>query len=423
MSKISLVFPGQGSQYVGMGHYLYNNYQVARDTFKEACEAAKIDICKVCFEGNQNELTRTEFAQPAIFVCSVAAFRVFEYKYGIEPSYAAGHSLGEISALTCSGAIKFYDAVKIVFKRGKLMRDAHAQGYGAMAAVIGLNKDIVEAECQAVSSSSNVVAVSNYNGRNQIVISGHSDAVRKVGSRLEGFGARVVPLQVSAPFHSVLMSPAAYKFKEELNKYSYHSFRWPVISNVTGLPYDHKDEIVDKLVRQITSPVQWTTVMDYLDKAGVDILIELGPKEVLKKLALEHMKGIKAYSYDNKDDLAKIDEHFNLKSADKSMNMDLKSSVVGRCLALAVCTKNRNNDSNEYKEGVVKAYKRIQELYNRLEEDKRDVTYEHMLEALNMLKTILISKRVPLDKRVEYLKKIITETCTYNMFRDFDMVN
>ncbi|GAE86716.1 ACP S-malonyltransferase [Acetivibrio straminisolvens] len=233
MKKIALLFPGQGSQYVGMGKKLYENYSAAREVFDEANEVLGFDLKELCFNGDINELTKTENTQPVILTASVAAFRVYMEKYGVKPAFLAGHSLGEFAALTCAGAISFKDAVRIVRNRGRYMQEAVPQGIGAMAAVSGVDKPVIEETCIKVSDENHLVVVSNHNSKDQIVISGHTSAVNTASEILKKHGARIVPLKVSAPFHSPLMQPAADRLREELKLYSYNEPKWQVISNTT----------------------------------------------------------------------------------------------------------------------------------------------------------------------------------------------
>lgn len=300
MKKIALLFPGQGSQYIGMGKKLNDNFECAKKAYEEANDTIGFDLRSLCFEGDMEELTKTENTQPAILTASVAAFRVYQEEIGVEPAFMAGHSLGELSALTCSGAIRFSDAIKLVRQRGRFMQEAVPVGIGGMSAISGVDTADIEDECKKVSRDGSIVVVSNYNSHDQIVISGHKAAVESVGEALKEKGAKVIPLKVSAPFHSPLMKPAADRFENELKKYCYDGPRYPVISNVTALPYECAESVQINLTKQITSPVQWIRSMQYLESAGVEMFIELGPKKVLKNLAAKivHVKDVFSYDYD-----------------------------------------------------------------------------------------------------------------------------
>ena len=420
MNKIALIFPGQGSQYIGMGKALCDRSNVARQTFEEANDAIGFDIKKLCLEGSIEELTKTENTQPAILAVSVAAFRTYMNEIGIEPEYLAGHSLGEISALTCTGGIQFSDAVKIVRERGRFMQEAVALGVGGMAAISGIEAEIIEKECRNYSTAEEVVVVSNYNSPEQIVISGHQGAVNRAGEKLKSLGARVTPLKVSAPFHSPLMSPAAERLKEELKKYKYNSFKYPVMSNVTSLPYKGYDRIEENLVKQIVEPVQWQKSIEYLVSQGVEITVEIGPQTVLRNMMKKNAPGIMAISYDKEEDLLKLNKEVGL-NKEKVSGKKNNSLLITRCLAIMVCTRNINWDNDEYQKGVVEPYRKIQELQNQLDKDGRQASKEQMLEALEMLRVGFKTKKTPLVEQIERFNQIFDETDTRDMFPQFAM--
>ncbi len=414
MKKTALLFPGQGSQYVGMGKSLYEKYAVVMETFEEANEVLGFNIGKLCFEGGIEELTRTEITQPAILTTSVAMFRVYMQEIGLEPSYLGGHSLGEITALTCADGIKFGDAVRIVHNRGKFMQEAAAEGTGAMAAISGLEREVIEEECR-IRKAGRLVVVSNYNAPNQIVISGYKEAVEEVGAILQKKGGKVVPLKVSAPFHSPLMIAAAHKLKEELTRYEFGKLKWPVLSNVTALPYEDSSMIISNLERQIVEPVQWQSTIQYLENKGVEVGIELGPKTVLKNLMKNNSSRITAYSYDKEEDMLELKKKFTAEVRNTRMK------VIEKCIAIAVCTRNSNWDNNEYNKGVVMPYKRIQEMLVSLEKEGKVPTLKQMNDALEMLRTVFITKRTPLNEQIERFNQVFDETGTRSLFPEFVM--
>ncbi len=421
MNKVALVFPGQGSQYIGMGKLLCEKAVEAEKVFEEANYTLGQDIKKLCFEGDLNELTKTENTQPAILTVSVAAFKLYIKEIGIEPVYAAGHSLGEISALTCSGAIKFSEALKIVRKRGMLMKGAVAPGFGAMSAVSGISIDIVEEECRKLSQSDSIVSISNYNSINQVVISGHKNAVSALGERLKGLGASVIALQVSAPFHCSLMEPIAKEFKEELGKYEFNGLKWPVISNVTALPYSGVEQITDNLTYQIYKPVRWQETMDFLKGKGVDTIIELGPKSVLKNLAKKGVEGISAYSFDLEEDVQALRKQLSDQKQVNKKNASNYCDLISRCMAIAVCTKNTNWNTEEYQKGVVEPYRKVKNMYEELEKENRQPTLEQMKEALYMLVSVFNTKGTPVDEQTQRFNQIFNETLTWDLVPDFNI--
>lgn len=424
MKKIALLFSGQGSQYVGMGRELCSKYTVADEVFEEANEVLGFDLRKLCFEGDLQELTKTENTQPAILTTSVAMFKVYMQEFGVIPQYMAGHSLGEFSALTCSGVINFSDAVKIVRNRGKFMQEAAASGVGAMAAISGIGKNVIEEECEKISLENNLVVVSNYNSPDQIVISGHCDPVLKLSEKFKELGGSAVPLKVSAPFHSPLMQEAAKKLKDELLKYTYGSFKWPVVSNVEALPYQGPEKVAEILTVQMTKAVRWQESMEYMKANGIDTVIELGPKTVLKGLMRKNAPEIAAFSFDKEEDLETLKNTLLSgksvsEDAESSIKKDFKHTVITKCLAIAVCTRNRNWDNDEYQKGVVEPYRKIQQIQLELESLGKQPSNEQMLEALEMLKTIFVTKKVPYDEQGERFNQVFDETNTRGLFPDF----
>jgi [acyl-carrier-protein] S-malonyltransferase len=281
---IGLLFPGQASQFPGMGKELFDAYPVARRTFEEASEALSRDVAALCFQGSEEELRMTENTQPAIFTVSVAAFRVLASETGVRPASAAGHSLGEYSALVAAGALPLVDAVRVLRSRGRYMQEAVPVGEGAMAAILGLSPDRAEEACRA-GAALGVVSPANFNGGGQVVISGAAKAVAAACEAAKAAGAkRAMPLPVSAPFHCALMRPAADRLAPELRAIPQGTFAFPVVANVTAAPYGPGDVVADMLIRQITAPVRWEESVAAMRTAGVDAFVEVGPGKVLSGL-------------------------------------------------------------------------------------------------------------------------------------------
>jgi [acyl-carrier-protein] S-malonyltransferase len=283
MGKIAFLFPGQGSQVVGMGKQLADQEPLAKAIFDKADEKLNINLSNTIFEGPEELLKKTEYTQPALLTVSTAILEVFK-KYGIEADYTAGHSLGEYSALVAAESISFEDAVYAVRNRGLLMEEAVPAGVGTMAAVIGFEQERLESITADVSAEGNSVQVANLNCPGQIVISGTVKGVELAGARAKEEGAKVIPLQVSGPFHSSLMKPAAEKFSEVLSQITILDAKTPVIANVTAKPVVAKEEIQEKLIEQLYSPVRWEETVRELMDAGVDTFIEIGPGKVLSGL-------------------------------------------------------------------------------------------------------------------------------------------
>jgi [acyl-carrier-protein] S-malonyltransferase len=284
MKKIGLVFPGQGSQQVGMGKDLFDRFPFAREVFREANESLGYDIASLCFQGPEEDLQLTANTQPAILTTAIAALRVMQAEMPIIPVAAAGHSLGEYGALVASGGLRFADAVRLVNLRGKFMQEAVPVGTGAMAAILGLSPAEVEDLCQEAGQGE-VLSPANFNSPGQIVIAGHSRAVnRAVEIVTKKAGKKAVLLPVSAPFHCALMKPAAERLDRELAKLPLMDLHYPVLSNVVADYYPGNHQIRDLLVQQVDHAVRWEECMQKMIGAGVTLFIEVGPGKVLSGL-------------------------------------------------------------------------------------------------------------------------------------------
>ena len=285
MTKTAYIFPGQGSQYVGMSRSFYDGFPAAKEAFDEADEVLGFDLKKVVFEGPKEELDRTEFTQPALLVASIAALRVLRESFGVRPAALAGHSLGEYTALVAAGALDYSEAVRIVHLRGRYMQEAVPEGTGMMCAILGLDVSVITEICKTSSVEGSVVVPANINSPQQVVISGHKDAVTRAGELAREEGAkRVVPLQVSAPSHSPLMTKAGERLGRELEKVAFDGFSTPVITNVDAEPIKDASEVADALVRQLTSPVLWVDIVKRMKKDGIATVVEIGPGKVLTGL-------------------------------------------------------------------------------------------------------------------------------------------
>lgn len=285
MTRLAIVFPGQGSQFVGMGKSLCEAYPVAARTFDEANDVLGFDLRSIAFEGPAQTLDRTEFTQPALLTASIAALRVYNERSKSVAGFYAGHSLGEYTALVAAGALMFKDAVRIVHLRGKFMQEAVPAGVGKMCAIIGLDIADVIVVCDAASTPDAVVVPANINSPGQIVISGHAAAVDRAAELAKEKGAkRALPLQVSAPSHSPLMSPAADRLGVELAKIGWLALSVPVLSNVEAEPMKAASDISRLLVRQLTSPVRWVDIIKRMKADGVGRIMEAGPGKVLTGL-------------------------------------------------------------------------------------------------------------------------------------------
>jgi len=304
--RLGFLFPGQGSQRVGMGKELADNFPAARACFQEADDAVSFALSRLCFEGPEQELALTMNTQPAMLAVASAALRAFECEFAVTPQVAAGHSLGEYSALVAAGALSFADAIRAVRERGRLMQEAVPQGQGTMAALIGLQLAAVTETCEEASSGAEIVVAANLNAPGQIVVAGHTAAVRRAVELAKQRGASMsVELKVSAPFHCPLMKPAREGMKAVLERIQVQPPRFGVIANVTGQLNRDPSRVVPLLLEQITAPVKWEESMGTLGTMGVDTTIEFGCGRVLaglmrrinrniKVLACEDLKSLKS---------------------------------------------------------------------------------------------------------------------------------
>jgi len=282
--KTALLFPGQGSQRVGMGRDLALKFDVAKRTYEEADDVLGFALSKLCFEGPEDELTLTKHTQPAILTTSIAVFRALQEK-GLQFDIVAGHSLGEWSALVAAGAMQLRDAVRLTHLRGTYMQEAVPVGQGAMAALMGLDLEKTKAVCEKASQPGEPVEAANLNGGGQIVISGHTNAVDRAIPEAKAAGAKIAKkLAVSAPFHCSLMKPAADQLAAALASITIASPRVPVVANVTAEPVSDPARIKELLVQQVTAPVRWEESIQTIAKLGVTTAFELGSGAVLKGL-------------------------------------------------------------------------------------------------------------------------------------------
>lgn len=303
MGRVAFLFPGQASQYPGMGLELYRKFPAAKAVFDEADQALGWPLSNLCFAGSEDDLRLTENTQPAILTVSLAAHRVLEEK-GMMPDYVAGHSLGEYSALVAAGAMAFADAVRLVRNRGRYMQEAVPAGQGAMAAVLGLAPALVAEICRRAANG-DVLAPANLNSPEQTVISGAAAAVKRAVELASQSGAkRAVLLPVSAPFHCEMMRAAAQRLEADLRHTAFHDLKFPLVTNVDAEPVVSGEEARDALIRQVCQPVLWEESMRNMIGGGVTLFIEVGPGRVLSGLVRQIDRSVRVTNVEDEASLA-----------------------------------------------------------------------------------------------------------------------
>jgi len=310
MVKYAFVFPGQGSQHIGMGLELYQNFKVARDVFDEVDEALGQNLFKLMSKGSENELTLTVNAQPAIMAVSMATIEVLKKDFGVDLnkiSYVAGHSLGEYSAACAAGVFDLQTTAKLLRLRGETMQRAVPQGVGGMIAVLGLSFKDVDALAEAASNEKAYCVAANDNADGQVVLSGHMAALERVLEIASEFGAKkALMLPVSAPFHSPLMEPAVKPMADALHEVKSFDAKIPLVSNFSAMPYTSKEDIIANLISQITGTVRWRESMAFLVESGVTDIIEIGPSNVLSNMLKRSYKEIYTTAVHTTEDLEEL---------------------------------------------------------------------------------------------------------------------
>ncbi|EFM11863.1 malonyl CoA-acyl carrier protein transacylase [Paenibacillus curdlanolyticus YK9] len=415
--NIALLFPGQGSQYIGMGNELCNQFEVAGRTFEEAGDLLNIDVSALC-NNSPEQFNRTDMLQPILLTLSVAAYRVLEQETTLAISFGAGHSLGEYSALVCSGAISFADGLQIVQKRGRFMESLAPAG-GGMLAVLGSTIEDIQEVCSQIERSGKRVVLANCNSDSEVILSGDVAAIQAAGRELEKRGAIIKTLPVSGAFHSPYMELASEKMKVELQhlKVSYESRKWDVFSNVTALPYESEEQVRNLLAEQMVSQVRWNDTMNELVQRGADSFIEVGPKAVLTKLMKQKFPTTRCFPMEGQQQLQLIKSELGAKETTREPSTAVGQwgeEFIGRCLAIAAATRNRNPNNAEYESAVVASNEKLRLLKQTVESEKI-ATIGQIQKSMELLKTILMFKKA-LDEEVRERIRMLEENPKFKHF-------
>lgn len=412
MRKMAVLFPGQGTQYVGMGGELYEQYPAAKEIMDCASRVAGRDITKIC-QGNSE--ASPEQMQLAVFSVSVAAFRVFTQESGVIPTVLLGHSLGEITALACAGVFPMEQAMEFILLRGRLMGSPELD-QGKMKAVMGLAFDKVQKICERVSDNGRIVEVSNHNSKDQLVIAGHTPAVEAAGDFIEQQGGLCMALNTSGPFHCSLMNPICQSLKEVLETYSFGSPAFPVYSATEQDYYTDLSKIPLYLSRQVAKPVCWIESVEHMVEQGIRYFVDIGPQAVLRNLLLADQNHWKIFSY---GDLKDRDNFRSFHYFDNPlMNIDCahRFRFIQHCLAAALCMKNKNRDETYFKREFAKPYQYLEEQSHTFWQKQWEPGSQQLLNAIQFVVRSGEVKKVPPDETRQIVEDLLFESGLWDVF-------
>ena len=354
MSGIALLFPGQGSQYKGMGVNTYKYDSHTKQIMEEASDILGYDMYTLCSTGEMEQLSRTSYTQPALLTMSMIAFQTYMHQVGIEPILSAGHSLGEYSALVASGALSFQEGLRLVQHRGQFMENTAKDGTGSMIAIRGIDLDELERLCIQHSTPEQPVVIACYNSQLQHVVAGHSQALERLNRSLEQQQVQMNLLSVSGPFHTILMEQAADRLATFLHTQTFQQSRWPIISNVTAQPYTNDVHIRQGLIDQMTCAVKWQQSLLYMVAEGVHTTIEIGPRNILTRLSEDIVPTTHGYAFDKHQDRQRLITDYSL------------DGWLKECLAQSISLPNCNWNEEEYELGVIQPIQRLKQMLSEV---------------------------------------------------------
>ena len=400
MNKITALFAGQASQYQGMGKRWIAEYEGIRQRFEQASNLLDFDLIDLCINGTSAALQRTELSQIAIFTLSYSMFEQFCFKHNPDISYLAGHSLGEITALTAGGVFTFEDALKFVYARGHAMAACCEANPSTMYAIRKIDSESLETILQDYGACEKGIFIANYNTPDETILAGDQEALEDFIDQFSKL-VQCIPLAVSGGFHSPYMEGAISNLREVLNEIPIHDFQTPVVNANEGRFYNKEDDVRQLLLDQIVKPVNWHKSLDLLEKSGTRLWIEFGPKDILKKMVLRSVFNPRAFHSDTEDSSILLEE---LETIEKKKQKE--SNLIGLCLGVAVATKNNTQDEEAH-ERVIDAYDKIQDIYDSAKFEKRAPRAEEEETALDLLKLILTENRVSDKEQNERIKQIL----------------
>lgn len=394
MNKIAVVFPGQGSQFIGMGKNLCQQFSTAKRVFEEAEEILGIPLRQFCFEGRVSELNKLTILFPAIITYGVASYKVFQEITGIKADYMAGHSLGEYAALVCSGTLNFADAIRLVEKRASLCQEHSLLEQGTMTVIEGVDADTINKYCQRLLQEGKNTYISCYNTEKQIVVSGQSQGVMELEDMVMKESAQVTPMIMMPPFHCPMLKPIMKEMEESLRLISFQKGNVIVIGNVSGMPYPtEREKIIRSLNDHLVKPVMWYQSMKYMQMRGVRTVVEMGARDYLSVMAKEIIPGCRTYAYGMKQD-------WELKKL-ISANHYRRLNLPGQYIKIVVGIKNYSKNTSGYDEKIMRAYKELEAISN-----DKNITGKSNVRAKKLLLEILDLKEVPEYIRRQYLEEL-----------------
>lgn len=411
MDKIAFLFPGQGTQFVGMGKSFYDNYDIVKRTFQEVSDVSEIDIADICFNGDIRKINDFTNMQLAVLAVEVSIFRVYMEEYGVYPQFMAGHSVGEYAAFVSSGTISLSDAVRIMIKRGELVQRIMDQRIGHMTIVENCSAEQIE-QCIHRADAADYVFISCYNAKNQNALSGYNDFLEKVEDLLGGEGADCTPLLFSPPVHSQLMNGICKEFFEYISSFKFHDFRFPVISNYTGDIFADKNRIAEVLTNQLCHPVRFSSVEEIMYQYGVNMTIEMSPKSLLSDFVKTDYPMVNTFCFGVKKDRLLLEELFE----DKKRFYRETPDFLGKCLSIIAISENKNDDTEEYKE-VIRINNWLKNLYKANQTDKKALSRKDKNSYIEHLVRALRIKKVEEELISEYIRDLMEET---NLFYEME---